>query len=312
MINSNHWAAYWKYIYERQAVWHKRFIQKLPRPWTDDKTIAEFSFTNVYRELDRSSLHYIEHVFGPVAATQGHGSDADLFCRIVAARFFNRTDVWDECIGPVLNNPLRDYTADFTMETIEERLREFAKKRPVFTGAYIVCSYSTHPGKDKIAKVCNFLKYIFQNSKVAVETLRKCPTLKDAHKYLQTFPGVGPFNAYEFLGDMLYIPGYLPWTEDDWANPGPGCEAGLLLLDPDRRDFEQEIVELRDQQDTAFEVLGLDFWSVAPRNADGTPRRLTLRSIENCLCEYQKYARGRSRGKFKDISKATTVPEIPR
>lgn len=43
-------------MYERQLIWYKRFILKLPRDqWTSDIIFNKYRFTNVYRELDRAS-----------------------------------------------------------------------------------------------------------------------------------------------------------------------------------------------------------------------------------------------------------------
>lgn len=302
-VDSQHWAGFWKYVYDRQVIWHRRFAQKLPRPWTDDPVLRDYSFTNAYRELDRGTQFAIENVLNTPGCIS-HATAPDMLCRIVTYRWFNRTEVWDHLAG-VMNNPLREYNKEL-VDVLEEKLREFATTvGPVFTGAYMVCSYHTYPGRDKIEKVCNFLRYFFQNKGRIYRELCEQPTPEKAHEYLQTLPGVGPFNAYEFYSDMMYLPGYLPHKENDWANPGPGAKRGLRLIFPDRTDYAGMIFQLRDEQHAAFDALGLEFEVVALRNADGSVRWLSMRNIEHNLCEYSKYARGRARVKF--APRATTT-----
>jgi hypothetical protein len=292
-----HYAGFWKYIYERQAIWHRRFVLKQPRPWTDDPVLRDYSFTNAYRELDRGTQFAIDNVMRGRAVGQPC-TMGDMLCRIITYRFFNRTEVWDTCLKPFMDNPLRPYDEQL-VNMMEAALQSHARNvGPVFTGAYMVCAYHGMPGTNKINKVCNFLRFIFKNKDSIYAGLYEQDTPKKAHKYLMALPGVGPFNAYEFYSDMMYIPGYLNHREDDWANPGPGCIRGLRHIYKGRSDYEEQIRELRDEQEAAFDMLGLDFQSVALRNADGSTRRLSMRNVEHNLCEYSKYVRGRARAKF--------------
>lgn len=294
-MNEAHWKGFWTYVYNRQLIWHKRFILREQPPWTNDPTLRNYSYTNAYRELDRGTLFCMDHV---LRSPWRKLSQVDRLCRIVVYRFFNRIEVWDECIAPVVDNPLRSYNRAAVNE-IESNLRRFAATgKPVFTGAFMVASYSMFPGHDKIERICNFIADIWEHSEEYYVKLLKCESPREVHKAIMAWRGVGPFNAYEFMSDMLYVPGMLPWTEDDWANPGPGAKRGLKLIYPERRDYEQAIRDLRDIQADAFDVLHLPFDEVAVHDEEG-PRALTMRNIEHNLCEYSKYARGRARNKFK-------------
>jgi len=313
-MNQEHWEGFWRYVYERQAIWHKRFVLKQDPPWTEDPVLQAYSFTNAYRELDRGTIHCLRHVI--TSPTRPNLTYPELLCRIVAYRFFNRTEVWDECTGPVLDNPLRDYNGRLAKHTLEPRIRTYADSgRPAFTGAFMVASYSMFPGRDKIDRICYFIEWVFDNCNYAYRELLNCQNPREAHKYIMSWPGVGPFNAYEFLSDMYYVPGMLPWTEDDWANPGPGAKRGIKLIYPERKDYEQCIYDLRDAQyDNLPEwheialSLGCEAVTASYLNNAGRqeyravslgPKPLTMRNIEHNLCEYSKYARGRARVKFK-------------
>jgi hypothetical protein len=42
----------------------RRFLDKAPPPWTDDPILAEWKFTNCFRELDRLTRYAIVHILG--------------------------------------------------------------------------------------------------------------------------------------------------------------------------------------------------------------------------------------------------------
>jgi len=217
----------------------------------------------------------------------------------LAYRRFNRIDTWQNCFekeleGPEWNNAMLD--------RIEVLLREMSANSPVFTGAFWVCGYGSSPGHDKIAKMINFLKtdLASRNAQRFSEQLRQNNTTGAMyHRALQTIDGIGPFLAYEVYSDLIYS-GLMGFSEDSWANPGPGAQKGLDLVFPGRRDYVQAMYDLRDQQQVAFKKIGVMFENVALQKPDGSPHWLTMRNIEHNLCEYSKYARGKARARFEN------------
>jgi hypothetical protein len=100
---------------------------------------------------------------------------------------------------------------------------------------------------------------------------------------------IGSFLAYEIAVDLMYPNVYydytiVPFTENDWANPGPGCQRGINNIFKERggNSYLDIMKYLRDIQKAEFKRLKLDM-----KFLDG--RLLTLRNIEHSLCEFHKY-----------------------
>jgi len=58
-----HLDEFYSFMYERHMIWHRRFVKRLPPPWTKDPLLRDYKFTNVYRELDYGTLWYLSHVY---------------------------------------------------------------------------------------------------------------------------------------------------------------------------------------------------------------------------------------------------------
>lgn len=63
-------AAFFEFVFDRQAVWHKRTALGLPAPWTDDNILQNFRFCNVYRELDGGTIAIDKYLAQPLPAEQ--------------------------------------------------------------------------------------------------------------------------------------------------------------------------------------------------------------------------------------------------
>jgi hypothetical protein len=280
--------------YERQRIWYRRFVLKQDAPWTDDPVMAKYSFTNVLRELDRGTVFYQREVRDKMA--QRGASDGDLLMATILYRMFNRISTWEQSLAdPVL-------AGRFNISEIEERLR--SQNGPVFTSAHMVCAYHGMPGADKIARVCGFLGDIIEDRDDLAKKLQAHRFGKNAFEELTAFDGIGPFNGYEIYSDLLYCGDrFFSWDENQWANVGPGAHKGLKAIFPNEPPCVHLMlmVQLRDEQEAAFERLGLgDFYQLVPGE-----KRLTLRSIEHWSCEFQKHNRGTCRTTFEPHSDAT-------
>src|SRR6516162_11515615 len=53
--------TYWRFAVERQEIFFARAAGK-PPPWTEDRILAEFKFTNAFRAADRVSQYLIRNV----------------------------------------------------------------------------------------------------------------------------------------------------------------------------------------------------------------------------------------------------------
>ena len=288
--------AFWKFIFARHLIWYKRFQLGQPAPWTDDPIMLEYKFTNVYRELDRGTIYLLDNIIG-------EGSEVEQIFNIIFYRMFNRIETYEAVGRQRIVNSVKTpgkliwANRKETWATLQER---YEADQPLWTDAHMVCAYEHFPGDNKFER----FQYIFKQVMAALpglyDTVKKAKSLGTIHKALCAIPGIGPFNAYEIEVDISYA----DWnnhSEDEWVNPGPGCQRGLKFIFPGIKPNEctQIIHVLRQVQDEEFKRLNLPFMDIAYKKRD-----LTLRNIEHCCCEAFKYFKalhglGRPRNKFK-------------
>ena len=301
--NAENMRMYWEnMIFERHRIWHRRFVQGLKRPdWTSDKIFQENKFTNVYRELDKGTIVLLDHILDK-------GPDVEVFFNILLYRLVNNYDTWLEDIG---YQKIVDGWKDKPWARLKKRE---SKGLPVWCTAHVVSGYPNFPGPDgkptnsKIDKIHWMFDQVYKGIHELWEKIQNCETFQQVFKtILNEVNGYGPFLAYEVAVDLTY--GQNPlilFTEDEWANAGPGARRGISILFgeklPKEIDHNDVMVWLRDNQDKFFEEYGIDFKAIAYR---GKP--LTLRNIEHCLCEFFKYYKvkngvGKCRMKFEPTS----------
>ena len=280
--------------YERMAIYHRRFVEKRPAPWTTDATFRDFSFTNCHRGLDRGTIVYTDDVLSPL--TLGGASDGDILAATIAYRWFNRVETWEQSLSaPIL-------AGRFDSREIESRVR--AQSGPPFTAAHMVCAYDGKPGRDKIERVCLMLGKIFADRDAIASKLKAARRPEAAFEILTRLDGIGPFNGYEIYSDLIYADDrFFAWDEDAWANVGPGAHRGLKIIFPSAPPSRhlQLLTKLRDEQESAFDRLGLDFHAISPGG-----KRMTMRSCEHWTCEFQKFVRGNTKRKF--VAQTIVVP----
>lgn len=312
-------------MFERQEVWYKRFILKEERPWTKDKFLRDFKFTNVYRELDRNSQYQIDNVFKPLHKTKDRN---ELIWRIMFFRFFNQPEFFEYICQLTIDAESAGYEEygfvgdimpsykKFDKDVLKEFMEGYRLKggNP-FTNAYLTNSQAC-PGKTRdecfAFKVIPTLHSLIP--KIS-KTLITAKTPEDIIKLLLTLPSVSHFMAHEFYQDFTYAPRYsevtlMKFDQDDFTNVGPGAEVGIRLIFPNRKskaDKLQAIYDLRDIANSCLKTFG-KFKYLNYDRAKGyfvdKKGEITLHQIEMWLCEFQKYwkmviGEGKQRSKFE-------------
>lgn len=79
---------FFEFIYKRQLIWHKRFILKQPAPRTDDYVLRTFKIINVYRELDKCTIYFIDKM-------KGISDRKSLLLNSIFFRFFNLVNIYE-------------------------------------------------------------------------------------------------------------------------------------------------------------------------------------------------------------------------
>ncbi len=297
-LNQDELDNFWRFIHERHKIWYQRFVLGRPAPWTKDTILTEFKFTNVYRELDRGTAFLLDNICEK-------GEPIDQVWNIIVYRMFNRISTYEHLKW----HSFERWSNPKFFRKYFDALRAFGEQgNPLYTDAHMVCAYEHFPGKDKLER----FEYIFQGVISQMDTLmriiNKAKSLETVHKALTRFPGIGPFLGYEMAVDISYC----SWNnlgEDEWVNPGPGCQRGLKAIFPgvkSDKDCQWLIKVLRQIQKKEWLRLKLPFDGIAYQG-----KELTLRNVEHCLCEYFKYwkaknGKGRPRNRFSPQTKTGT------
>lgn len=281
---------FFTFMYKRQLIWHRRFVEHLPRElWTKDKVLKVTKYTNVYRQLDRGSLWAIHMIIMPIVNKcakadcgdkEARCNFKDLIFKLVLYRMCCRIETFEK-------TGLPGYM-DFDPVTYKKKLVAVSEEHSVMTNAYLTC-----PAPKGMTKIEAFLLS-------AIDCISKldsvCDAILNAKEAKEVFEailgirGMGRFFAYEIYCDLCYSK-MIPFTTNDFVNVGPGCNEGLRLLFPyvgsSLKMTNEKIWELFKDQNDHFERLGLNFrycnW-LEPVNC-----MLSMRSIEHSLCEFSKY-----------------------
>tara|TARA_R110002020_G_scaffold213289_4_gene420024 strand:+ start:842 stop:1681 length:840 start_codon:yes stop_codon:yes gene_type:complete len=237
-----------------------------PWPWTEDKIFQEFKFTNAFRENDKTTIWFREHIRDPLKYEE------EVFMATVIFRWFNLIETGETLLKH-----------DLHIEWDPEKaFQVILPQKKWITGAYMIKSPT---GKNKIRGICETITIIWCDR---FRFLDKCPwgSLEQMWERLLGYPFLGPFLAYELVTDLrhTYIGG-LAQDIDTWANAGPGAMRGLnrihdrpLKFTSKKHDWCAEMRELLD---------------LAVKYTTFSRPAFELRDIEHSLCEFDKYERVR-------------------
>jgi hypothetical protein len=273
--------AFWNFVVERQAIYHKRMVEEEPPPWTNDRILQQYFFTNVYRELDKGTVFLIRNLLKLP-------DDKDLLFGIMVYRLFNDIETFRFLM--LRCKMTRWGTWDWEKASRYLNAYENHGNR-VFTDAFTVTGVKFGGFPDKIRNICWLI------GKLQAQVPRLLAAIKSAnslHRVWQIFndtQGFGRFLAYELAIDVNYSR-LLSFSENDWVNAGPGCKRGIQWIWGARNPgikWEDYITFLQVRQEAFISRADrLDEWhQVWPGYA------MTLRGVEHSLCEFQKYARAR-------------------
>lgn len=290
--------AFFSYARER----HKIFLRRAsgqPQPWTRDKILQRYRFCCVFRENDRTTWWFREHVRDSLR------DEPKVMLATVVFRMLNRIDSGEAIFcQPELNGhdtPFDKFAETGDVKVLRHALIEYVGQRgPYVTGAYII---SSPPGYSKLDGVLKILGDFWRSDweTVARSLAQDGGTLETTWNWLRERPYLGKFHSYEIVTDLRHTRLLESASDvDDWCNVGPGARRGInRVMGRDksaRVPLDQILAEMR-------ELLSMS------RNSEYWPESRTwpkweLREVEHTLCEFDKYERvrhgeGRPRGTFK-------------
>jgi hypothetical protein len=265
--------SYWRFAAERHRVYEQR-LQGLAAPWTSDRVLSAYRFTNVFRAADRVSQFLIRDVI-----YQGDQAVDEVVFRILLFKLFNKIETWQ-----LLRAEFGEVSlSTFDVETADRLLGDArAGGQRIYSNAYIVPPIAGSDGVKHRGHLRLIASMIEDDLPGRV---RDSSTLEAVYLLLRAYPGIGNFLAYQFAVDINYSD-VTDHDEDEFVMAGPGALDGISKVFPgiDLREAAQVIRRMTDEQERWLSHYGLSFGGLFGR-------RLHLIDIQNLFCEISKYAR---------------------
>lgn len=249
-----------------------------PKPWTKDPVLQSWFFCNIFREDDKTTQWFRQHVRDPLK------HDRDVLLATIAFRWFNRIETCEKILDL------------FFYWDSASASRVLKGVKPLVTGAYII---KTPDGMNKLDGVLMCINNVVNRLDHTVAAIEARDTLQEAHEFFLSFPFLGNFMAYEIVTDLRHT--YLLENATDimeWACPGPGCARGLgwvVADDPDLLSYSSKKDAPR-MLDLMRELL---LCSTFDFNWPTTWPKWEMREVEHTLCEYDKWRRGSAGQRLK-------------
>lgn len=266
-------------------------------PWTEDEILRQYRFTCVFREDDRVTRWFREHVRDPLR------DRPEVLLATVLFRLFTRIETGEAMFGQLDmfdgGSAFQKFERDGDARVLRKAiLGVVGRKGPYVTGAYVM---SSPPGMKKLDGVLEIARrFAAVRCEKCGEAKWRCgasdmlkrpgdATLERAWSWFSEFEYLGKFHSYEIVTDLRHT-ALLDQSPDKltWANPGPGARRGL------NRIREREVSDHATPRDRLIREMQKVL--AASRLARHWPPRWPkweLREVEHTLCEWDKYERAR-------------------
>lgn len=265
------------YLHEREKIRIKK-TQNLPKPWTGDKILKNYKFTNVLRSQDRTSQWLIENWYTP----NFHAPARDVLLNAVLARYF----------GSITFAKLRGWSTvdDFYEDDLIEQCDGWiCSGKKLFTGAYVITNGGISGPKHEVI-VQNYIAPLVSKIDVIVEHFGNDRRWQPIAEQMMREPGFGGtgFMTKEVLSDCQYT----NWMKNPsdrytWSPIGPGALRGL-----NRMLGNEPKPKLRGALDYMRELYNLVLPKLDPSLIQGAPDgEWDLHGLQFALCELDKYVR---------------------
>lgn len=264
-----------KYIVERESIRVKKEAGE-PRPWTKDKILDTYKFTNVFRIYDRTTQKLLELY---TYATKSTDEVTLLHCGIY--RYFGTWEFahdlgWTEKIT-------KGFFRHMAL-VAQTRLNAGVK---TFTGAYVVTSGGR--SEPKVNVVTRYLERLWFCADLITKKMHEARSWEAGYRELTKLEGFGGFGfmAKEVLQDYLLCrPGMWCKDRNTWSPMGPGARRGInrLLGRPVNSPgnevfFIADLIKVHGRVNVELVGTGI--------------KPLTAHDVQFCLCEFDKYERTR-------------------
>lgn len=290
---------FWYWINERHSIYLKKQKEQAKPdnpstwPWTKDKILRTYKFTNCFRQLDRVTVEWEKRYANILGSGKQRRrvSDGDVLFYLCMFRLFNWPPTYD-----TLYYGMRMKWDRRVAKVLLDNMKK--EKKQIFTGAYIVTSGGRKVPKHHV--YIEVLDQIFKDRNALAKRIMKKRSMRYACKLLGKYNTIGPFVAYEIACDLRFTRIlYDALDVNTWANPGPGAKRGIHRLITGSADWTTG---------KKPDYVACMNWLWKHRRIRAHVRKckwpFELREIEHSLCEFDKYMRvkngeGRPRSKYE-------------
>ena len=304
-IDRNNLDIFLYYIKERYKIHIKKDVENLPQPWTKDKILKKYKFTNVRREDDRTTKWVIDNI------CKADIKYSKKLANILLFRAFNRIKT-----GELLGIPIINFKNIDPIQVAENM--EKMRTEPLFTGAFFTSGLKVglkkYSGSDSyIESALMLIKDLTENR--FWKKIARSENPQEVIDLLQEIPGIADFLSYQVFVDFTYINEF-PFSENEYTLAGLGCIKGLNILfggtkhkhglTPEElifwlRDNWNELNKYNSQNGGKHTLNPQILFQDLPEY----DRVMNVMSLENCLCEFFKYYKvvtgaGKPRQNYKE------------
>lgn len=277
-----------KYILERENIRTKKESGE-PRPWTKDKILDTYKFTNVHRTDDRTTRKLME--------LYDHAENSSDEVTLLHCGIYRYFGTWEFAHDIGWTDKITK--GFFRHLALVAKTRLHAGER-VFTGAYVITNGGRSEPKENV--VTGYLERLWFCADLVIKAMRHGHSWEAGYRELTKLEGFGGmgFMAKEVLQDFLLCRSG-EWCADrrTWSPMGPGARRGINRLLGRAVDFPgnesffiRDLMKVRDQVNA--ELAGVV--------------ELTAHDVQFCLCEFDKYERARL-GQGRPRSRYTPTEE---
>lgn len=279
---------FFEFARERHNIYLLRRDDHPRETWTDDPVLKSTRFTNIFRELDRTTIWFRQNIRDELK------HDDWVVPATIIFRWFNRIETGEHLKRFLLRG-------SFPIGTAENYIRRRMPTGPWVTGSYMVCSGFNNG--DKLSGMLEFTRLMLQWwKKEGQEFFSHRPNLQEAHQELMKMKGLAGFTAYEVVTDLRWTDAINASDRNKWAHAGPGATRGASRVMGYEYDHlnqhnksHQEVLRTVMRELLAFSK-DPDYW---PQDTHDWPL-WEMREVEHTLCEFDKYERvRRAQGKAK-------------
>ena len=210
-------ADFFLFMYERQMLW-KRKQEGQAAPWSDLQVFQEYSFCNVYRELDRGTafLHaYIVKLWNQLQQMDSVVTERDWTIHVLWVVYCYR------CV-----NRVTSFEITGLPELDASKVKAFLKKCQQASdqeGVFFTNAHQTTNMNSLATWVQDLSRNNFRGIANVVDQLLEASTLQECVKCLQQLPGIGVFMSWQLACDLRESRCLTRVDEDGYCALGPGA-----------------------------------------------------------------------------------------